>query len=263
MKITQVAVLFHRRCRRSLAGSCKLKEARTSKPLLVWRERKRWNVPRMSGLEGRVILRHVVSTRTEKKRLNLFFSLLLYGIDANRCSIDSRSSVKLILLLSAPSGSTTSHKISWEPKGASLLLRRSSSPWAVLLPSLHRRLLYILFLSFYFIQEEVWSLPARLPSTAVCFSESGSIRARTFCLVPQVDKICSSRTSARCIATQSTRHSLECPKYRFITDKSYLKIAKYLPCPFGPLCIFMLLSFRDRRMQKRCYVPLGMLMKSY
>jgi len=64
--------------------------------------------------------------------VSLSLSLSLYPsrsrIDANRRGIDGRPSVKLIPLPAVPSGSTTSRKISWEPKGASLLLC-SLGPW--------------------------------------------------------------------------------------------------------------------------------------
>lgn len=135
-------------------------------------------------MQRRVISRHIVSLCEDRKSVSvsLFllplshsFSFFLHGIDANRHGIDSRPSVKLILLPSAPSDSTTSRKISWEPKGASLLLRRSSGLWAVLLPSSRRRPLRILFLSLSlsFIPEEARFRLAWLPGAAVCFSESG------------------------------------------------------------------------------------------
>lgn len=85
---------------------------------------------------------------------------------------------KIDSLPSAPSGSTTSRKISWELKGASLLLRRTSGPLIRLTPSLpayrSRYVFYFLSLSFSLSRKESRSfLLARLPGAAVCFSESG------------------------------------------------------------------------------------------
>lgn len=81
---------------------------------------------------------------------------------------------------------------------------------------------------------------------------------RIFRPLPQVDKICPSTTSARCIATRSTRHPLEWPKCHFMTDKSQLKMAKYLPCPSGPLCVFIFLFFcaHDCRTREGCRTSL-------
>lgn len=122
-------------------------------------------------------------------------SLLLLSrrrIDANRHGIDSRPSVKLIPL---PSGSTTSRKISWEPKGASLLLRCSSGPRSLVLLLLSPLLASCPYVFYFFPASLLSSKGIRplssllslglVPDAAVCFPESGpDMGARTPTYLP-------------------------------------------------------------------------------
>jgi len=203
-----------------------------------------------SGLQRRVILRHIVSFRARIRSPRsisraLSVSVPLFPsrgrIDANRRGIDSRPSVKLIPLPAVPSGSTTSRKISWEPKGASLLLC-SLGPWPYsplpLAPGAGGEAATCFIVLLLHLSSRGGTVS---PLLAPLFAFPKAVPARTPTVRLRVDKTCPSANEWR---LHRVAFALEC---HFMSDKFRRKTAKYLPCPSAPLCVFIFLSSRDRR----------------